>query len=58
MIAEDNARLGGSSATHLSPKFVPFFLGSIQSQLAVETLLLFFGLVLKIFVYRKIDRLV
>lgn len=51
-------RSGGLSATHLSPKLVSFFLSSIQSQLAVDLLLLFSGLVLDISVDREIDRLV
>ena len=58
MTVENNARFGDSSVTHLSPKLIPFFLGGIQSQFAVDLLLFFFGPVLEILAYRKIDRLV
>ena len=57
MIAKDNARFGDSPATHLSPELVPFFLSSIQTKFAVDLLLLFFSLTLKILVDREINYL-
>jgi len=58
MTVEDNARLVGLPWTHLSPELVPFFLSGIQSQFAVDILLLFFGLILEIFIDGKIEYLV
>ena len=36
MTAENNARVEGSSVTHLSPVFVPFFRRSVQGQFIIE----------------------
>ena len=54
MTAEDDTRDRGSEAAHLSPELVPFLLSSIQSQLTVSLLLLFFSLVLGLFVSCRI----
>jgi hypothetical protein len=50
--------LVGLSGTHLSPELVPFFLSSIQPQLAVDPLFLLFSFILEIFVSSEIDQLV